>query len=67
MGCRIKGISELIEDLPNFVRVQHNGIELPVLLLSFRGGAADEATRDAINALGKVAAEKGMKLETSAA
>jgi hypothetical protein len=63
-GCRIKGISNLINDLPNYVHVQHNGIELSVVFLSFRGGA-DEATRSAINSLGKVAAEKKMKLETS--
>jgi len=65
VGCRIKGISEIIADLPNYLRVQHNGIELSVVFLTFRGGAVDEATRNAINSLGKVAADKKMKLETS--
>jgi hypothetical protein len=63
VGCRIKGISGLISDMPNFVHVQHNGIELSVVFLSFRGGA-DEVTRNAINELGKTAAKKKMKLET---
>jgi hypothetical protein len=65
VGCRIKGISGIISDLPNFLRIQHHGIELSIVFLSFRGGAEDEATRNAINSLGKVAGEKNMKLETS--
>jgi hypothetical protein len=63
VGCRIKGISGIISDLPNYLRIQHNGIELSIVFLSFRGGA-DEVTRNAINELGKVAASKNMKLET---
>ena len=57
VGCRIKGISEIISDLPNYLRVQHNGIELDQRFHS-GGKATDEATRTAINALGKVAGEK---------
>src|SRR5947209_7408485 len=49
VGCRIKGISGIINDLPNYVNVHHNGIDLSLIFLPFRGGAVDEATRGALN------------------
>ncbi len=65
VGCRIKGVSGIINDLPNYVRVQHNGIDLSLIFLPFRGGAGDEAAREAINTLAKQASERGMVLEPS--
>jgi hypothetical protein len=66
VGCRIKGIDGIIDDLPNYVNVHHNGIDLSLVFLPFRGGAGDEATREAINTLAKQASERKMVLEPSA-
>jgi hypothetical protein len=55
VGCRIKGIRELLEDLPNFVRVTHEGVELKVIFWSFRGCAKDEGERQTFNELAKKA------------
>jgi hypothetical protein len=63
VGCRIKGISGIINDLPNYVSVRHKGIDLSLIFLPFRGGAADEATREALNTLAKQASERKMVLE----
>jgi hypothetical protein len=64
VGCRIKGIAGIIEDLPNFVKVRHDGIELSVLIFAFRGGA-DRETGDKLKRLAKAADERGMVLEGS--
>jgi hypothetical protein len=63
VGCRIKGISSLLDDLPNYIEVDHGGIKLSLILLSFRGSAEDEQIRMAFNELAKVAGD----LELSAA
>ena len=52
VGCRIKGVKELLEDLPNFIRVNHRDVELSVLFWSFRGHA-DCEVRQAFNQLAK--------------
>ena len=62
IGCRIKGISGIIEDLPNYVNVQHNGYCLSVVFLPFRGGVNEEG-RKAINTLARQAIEKKMVFE----
>lgn len=41
-GVRIKGVKELIEDLPNYIQVDHDGIKLSILLYSFRSAVADK-------------------------
>lgn len=35
VGCRIKGISGLIEDLPNFLTIDHDGRSISILFLPF--------------------------------
>lgn len=65
VGCRIKGISGIIEDLPNFIRVNHSGLELSIVFFAFRGGADGEA-REALNDLARVANERKMVFEPSA-
>lgn len=64
VGCRIKGISGLLADLPNYVEVNHEGIRLSVVFLAFRG-EAEEAARSVINDLAKFASEKNMTLQQS--
>lgn len=65
VGCRIKGVQELLEDLPNYLHVNHGSIQLTVLFLAFRGGADKEVSRQ-INELAKAAAERKMVLESCA-
>jgi hypothetical protein len=65
IGCRIKGISGIIDDLPNYLSVNHNGINLSLVFLPFRGSAADQATREALNELAKEASQRQMVLEPS--
>lgn len=61
VGCRIKGISGILEDLPNYIRIKKDDIDLAVLFLAFRGGA-EGAVRDTVNDLAKVAAERNLSL-----
>jgi hypothetical protein len=65
IGCRIKGISDLIDDLPNYIHVNHGGAELSVVFLAFRGGQSDGKARQAMNDLARAAQEKNMVLQSS--
>jgi len=56
VGCRIKGIDALLADLPNYIAVDHGGIKLSLILLSFRGGT-DERVRAAVNELARAAGD----------
>lgn len=60
VGCRIKGIRGILEDLPNYLEISHCNVQLSVLFLSFRGNATDESVRHALNTLAKES--KGLKL-----
>ena len=62
VGCRIKGITGIIEDLPNYVKVTHNGYCLSVVFLPFLGGATVEV-RKVINSLARQATAKKLVLE----
>jgi hypothetical protein len=57
VGCRIKGIAGLLEDLPNYLAVDHGGIKLSLILLSFRGGTEDDAVKTAFNELARAAGD----------
>lgn len=63
VGCRIKGISGILHNLPNFIRVNHGRTELAVVFLPFLGEASEE-DRGAIGELGKLARQTGMDLDT---
>jgi hypothetical protein len=65
VGCRINGISGLVDDLPNYIRVNHGGIDLSVIFFAFRGDADDSATT-AINELSRAASEKNLVLDQCA-
>ena len=43
VGCRIKGIAGILEDLPNYIHVDHGGIQLSALFLPFRGSTVDRS------------------------
>ena len=64
VGCRIKGVSGLLEDLPNYIQVKHGSVSLSVIFLAFRGGAEEELSQ-AINDLARGASERDMVLESS--
>lgn len=63
IGCRIKGISSLIEDLPNYVHVNHGGVELSVIFLAYRGSVSDAQAGKTLNDLATTAREKKLTLE----
>lgn len=64
VGCRIKGIAGLLEDLPNYLTVNHNDVQLSLIFLAFRGGA-DEEVSDQINDLAREASQRHMVLQPS--
>jgi hypothetical protein len=67
VGCRIKGISGILADLPNYIRVRggDGNIELSLLFLAYRG-AADRDVANALNDLANAASERNLSLQTSA-
>ena len=65
VGCRIKGIAGILEDLPNYIQVNHGGVQLSILFLAFRGGTADPQVSETINRLARSASEKNLVLEQS--
>ncbi len=62
VGCRVKGISGLIDDLPNYISINHGGINLSLLFFAFRGGANEDAMK-AINELAREAKEREMTID----
>ena len=67
IGCRIKGIGDIIKDLPNYIHIKHPKIDLSLIFLPFRGTADNEEARKALNTLAKQAAERKMVLESEIA
>jgi hypothetical protein len=61
VGCRIKGITGILEDLPNFLHVDHQGARLSMVFWSFRGGL-DEDARDAFKQLAEAAGDRTLQL-----
>lgn len=57
VGCRIKGVAQILEDLPNYIDIDHGGVKLSVIFWSFRGGAVDETVRSALSELAKEAGD----------
>jgi hypothetical protein len=66
IGCRVKGISGIIEDLPNFIHTNHKGVDLSIVFFAFTGGAEAES-RKALKDLALVAKEREMVIEPCAA
>lgn len=60
VGCRIKGISGIIEDLPNFVNVDYQGIRLSLVFLAFRGGVGEDA-RNVFKQLAEAAGDRTLQ------
>ena len=65
VGCHVKGISGLLEDLPNYIKVNHGNYELAIIFLAFRGSADSDEERKKMNDLARTAAEKGLVLQPS--
>jgi len=62
IGCRIKGISGILEDLPNYIKISHGEVELSVVFLAFRGGAEKDVS-SVMNTLARVASQRKMVLQ----
>lgn len=67
VGCRIKGISGILKDLPNFIQVTHEGFQLSMVFLPFLGCIRDEQGRRDFNELARQVAEQKMMLPAEAA
>ncbi len=63
VGCRIKGVADLLADMPNYLAVDHGGIKLSLIFLSFRGGVDDDQVITAFNELARAAGD--LELSTS--
>ncbi|MDA7978180.1 MAG: hypothetical protein MPJ50_05350 [Pirellulales bacterium] len=63
VGCRIKGISAILEDLPNFVHVDDGPNQLLLVFWSFRGGLEGEEARTAFKELFELAQKDGDKVK----
>ena len=61
VGCRIKGIRGILDDLPNFLHVDHQGAKLSMVFWSFRGGLDDEA-RDTFKQLADAAGDMPLQM-----
>lgn len=66
VGCRVKGIAGILQDLPNYIKVtgKDGTVELALLFLAFRGGA-EEKVAETVNGLAREAAERQLSLQTS--
>jgi hypothetical protein len=60
VGCRIKGIQGILEDLPNFLHVDHQGTTLSMVFWSFRG-SLDDAARETFRELAEVAGDMALQ------
>lgn len=57
VGCRIKGISGIIQDLPNYLNIDHDGIKLSLVFWSFRGSIDDKDVQGVMRELAKEAGD----------
>jgi hypothetical protein len=62
VGCRIKGIARILEDLPNYITVNDGPLRLSIIFWAFRGTAENEGV-SAMNDLARAASEHEMVLE----
>jgi hypothetical protein len=61
VGCRIKGISGILEDAQNWLKIDHDGIQLKLIFWSFRGSADNDQVRETLEELVEGAGD--LKLE----
>jgi hypothetical protein len=62
VGCRIKGISGIIERLPNYIGVNHDGIQLALVFVPFMGGASEEQL-ETLDELAREVQDRNMVLQ----
>lgn len=55
VGCRIKGVSGIIEDLPNYIAARHENVALSIVFLPFRSELASETDRELLNQVAREA------------
>jgi len=60
VGCRINGISRIINDLPNYIQINHTEVELSIILLAllaFRGSTKTKDLAKTMNDLVRTASQ----------
>ena len=60
VGCRVKGIKGILEDLPNFLHVAYQGATLSMVFWSFRG-SIDDRSRETLRQLAEVAGDMALQ------
>jgi hypothetical protein len=51
VGCRIKGISGIVADATNWLKIDHDGIKLKLIFFSFRGSLETDEERETLEEL----------------
>lgn len=62
VGCQIKGIRSILEDLPYFIAAEHKRFRLSVVFAAFLGTVEDDDSRRAYRELGRAASEADLEL-----
>ena len=44
VGCRIKSIRGILDDLPNYIEIKHGKVQLSIIFLAFRGCDKEKET-----------------------
>ena len=57
VGCRIKGITGILEDMPNYIKIKHKDVRLSLVFWAYRGSISDEEARKAMNRLAEQAGD----------
>jgi len=61
VGCRIKGVSGILANLPNYLDVDHDDIQLSVMFLPYLSSADDEQ-RKMLNELARTSRDSDMRV-----
>lgn len=68
VGCRIKGVSEIVADLPNYINAELDSQNvLSILFLPYRSPASPPEVREAMNELAREVMQRGVQLERQGA
>jgi hypothetical protein len=61
VGCQIKGIRAVLENLPNFIEIRHGRVKLRLIFMAFMA-EVDDAYRPLYSELGKYAEDRELDL-----
>jgi len=62
VGCRVKGVRDVIDEAGNYIDVDHDGIKLSIIFLSVQGKMPKEEMREVVRELGRAAKDSNLEL-----